>query len=264
MKENDLIFGLMASFDKEAYTFDDLRHLTAPFDLSAPSLRTNLSRMVSAKLIQSERVGRRAYYRFADKGRRISANVSHGFTALQWDGWDGAYWGVIFSVPEACGENRHTIRKKLSKYRFACLTPGFWIRPLYPDEDIPRLFQNILSTGFCQLIRFYNYEELPAEQASAMWNLQEVNRGFFSGLALLDQAEKSLDALSPEQALVQKMYVGDAVVNRIFDDPLLPPRFLPPDWQGQTIRRRFSHFDRLATKRSKPYWEIIFNKEGAQ
>ena len=232
MKENDLIFGLMASFEKEAYTFDDLRYLTAPFDLSMPSLRTNLSRMVSAKLILSDRVGRRAFYRFSDKGRRISANVSHGFTALRWEGWDGAYWGVIFSVPEASGENRHTIRKKLSKYRFACLTPGFWIRPLYPDEDIPRLFQNILSTGFCRLIRFYNHEEFSTEQASAMWNLREVNRRFFSGLALMDQSEKELDTLSPEQALVEKMYVGDAVVNRIFGRPAATAPFFTPGLAG--------------------------------
>ncbi len=263
MKDGELIFGLMASLDKESYSFADLRYLTAPFHMSAPSLRTNLSRMSAVNLIQSSRKGRAACYCFADKGLRIKANVMHGFTPLNWNGWDGAFWGVIFSVPNAQGEARHTIRKKLTKYRFACLSPGFWIRPLHPNEKIPDVFRNILATGFCRLIRFYHHEPFTAEQASVLWNLEEVNRGFLSGISMLDKAEPELDTLSPKQAFAAKMTVGDALVNIISNDPMLPPPYLPAGWQGETIRERFWRFDSLATGRSKPYWEKIFEEEDA-
>lgn len=263
MKDSDLIFGLMASFEKEEYAFDDLRHLTDPFNVSESSLRTCLSRMSAAKLIQSRRTGRNAYYRFGEKGRRISANVSHGFRSLDWDVWDGAYWGVTFSVPEEYGETRHYIRKKLTAYRFACLNPGLWIRPAHPGERIPELLGSILSSGFCRLIRFFNHTEFTADEVSTMWNLGGVNQRFSLGLSLLNQNEQRLQTLSPRQALVKKMIVGEKLVNIIFDDPMLPPAFLPPDWQGKTIRKRFDHFDSLATARSKSYWERIYLKEDA-
>jgi DNA-binding transcriptional regulator PaaX len=262
MKDGDLIFGLMASFNKEAFSFDDLRHLAAPFNVSAPSLRTNLSRMAAAKLVQPIRVGRSASYRFGERGLRIARNVSHGFRMLDWNGWDGAYWGVTYSVPEEYAESRHSIRKKLSLYRFACLNPGLWIRPAHPSERIPEILDGILSSGFCRLIRFYPHEEFSPEQAAALWNLGAVNARFGEGLSLLDQSERMLPTLSPQLALVERMTVGDTLVSIIFDDPMLPPKFLPPDWHGDSIRQRFSRFDSLALKQSKPYWEQII-KEGS-
>ena len=263
MKDSDLIFGLMASLGKDAYSFDDLAWLTAPFSVSISSLRTNLSRMSAAGVIAVDRAGRNAFYRFADKGRRISRNVSKGFRTPDWSAWDGAYWGVIFSVPEAHGEARHSIRKKLTKYHFVCLNPGFWIRPVHPDERIPEILAGILSSGYCRLIRFHNHMEFSAEQAAALWNLREVDRGFTSGLSLLDEGFEKLPRLTPSQALVEKMTVGDAVVNFLFADPLVPPQFLPALWQGDSIRTQFKRFDELATLGSKPYWKHIFEKESA-
>ena len=263
MKDSDLIFGLMASLDKNVYTYGDLRYLTEPFGVSETSLRSNLSRMASAGLIQSDRQGRNAYYRFARKGQRISANVSSGFRALQWDGWTGEYWGVIFSVPDAKSENRHSIRKKLTKYRFACLNPGFWIRPLHPEEAIPEILNNILTSGFCRLIRFANHSEFTVEEINAMWNLQEINKHFQDGLRLLAESFDSLSIASPQQAFVLKMTVGNDLVQLIFDDPMLPPDFLPSDWQGDSIREQFQRFDNLATARSKPFWENILIQEDA-
>jgi len=261
MKDSDLIFGLMASFDKKVYSFDDLRHLTAPFYVSVPSLRTCLSRMSAAKVIRVEKDGRKAYYSFADKGRRISVNVARGFQTPDWTGWDGEYWGVSFSVPEAHGEIRHYIRKKLTNYRFACLNPGFWIRPAHPEERMPEILGSILSSGYCRLIRFRNHRELTPGQAAALWNLRKINRDFRTGLTLLDSGMGKLDSIPPQQALVDKMTVGDTIVNILFSDPLLPPLFLPADWQGEAIRKTFLRFDALATEQSKPYWITIFRQE---
>lgn len=263
MKDSDLIYGLMASFHKPSYTFSDLLHLTAPFAMPAAILRTNLARMAAAKLILSERTGRNAYYRFADKGRRIGANVSRAFHTPDWSAWNGAFWGMIFSVPEAHGEQRHSIRKKLTKYRFACMNPGFWIRPALPDENIPEVFTALLTSGYCRLIRFFHHTEFTPEQAETLWNLSVINRDFAAGLSLLQESQRRLASLSPERALVEKMTAGDTVVNILFSDPLLPAAYLPPDWKGDALRDAFLRFDALATERSKPYWEQIYNsREG--
>ena len=262
MKDGDLIFGLMASFGKELFSFDELRHLAAPFHVSASSMRVNLSRMAAAKLVQSVRAGRNARYRFGEKGLKIARNVRCGLRTPDWSGWDGAYWGVAFSVPEENAEVRHSIRKKLTLYRFACLNPGLWIRPLHPDERIPEVLDGILSNGFCRLIRFFPHVAFTPEQMSALWPLAAVNTRFAEGLTLLEQSEQTLGALSPEQALVERMTVGDTLVGIIFGDPILPPPFLPYGWLGDEVRQRFSRFDSLALAQSKPYWVQIV-KEGS-
>ena len=225
MKDSELIFGLMASFSKQAYSFDDLIHLTSPFHVSIPSLRTNLSRMSAANTITAVKKGKKAYYSFTNTGRRISENVSLGFHTPDWNGWNGEYWGVVFSVPQEHSEYRHTIRKILSKYRFACLNAGFWIRPINPQERIPERLESILSSGYCRLIKFHNQTEFTVEQAAALWNTEEINRDFIAGLQLLQTKLKSLYTLSAKQALVEKMTTGDTIVNILFSDPLLPRSF---------------------------------------
>jgi len=261
MNVSDLVFGLMASQSKQEYSFEDLRWLTAPFQVTEATLRTNLSRMTANGVIQTSHQGRMAFYSFGDKGQRIRSNVAHGFVALDWSGWDGTYWGVIFSVPDTHGEERHYIRKKLTKYRFALLNPGFWIRPCHPSESIPQTLHTLLSSGYCRLIRFSNHSEFTAEQMIRMWNLRAVNRQFIKVLALIEESEKKLPFLSADQALAERMNVGNTAIQTIFNDPMLPPQFLPQNWQGDHIRKQYRRFDSLAAACSKPYWEKIYQKE---
>ncbi len=263
MKVTDLVFGLIASQQKECYTFDDLCYLAAPFAVSPATLRTNLARMVSAQTLSVHRIGRKALYSFGDRGLRIKANILHGFTALDWKDWDRTYWGVVFSVPEAHGENRHAIRRKLAKYRFACLNPGLWVRPLHPAESIPETFGSMLASGYCRLIRFTNHAEFSPEQMSFMWNLQDINRAFAQGISMMEQSTRKLYILTPSMALVEKMTVGDTLVKTISRDPMLPPEFLPPDWKGYEIRHKFTQFDQMATQYSKPYCKSIEREEDA-
>lgn len=261
MKVADLVFGLMASHGKERYSFDDLRYLAAPFGVAEAGLRTNLARMAATGVLETVREGRKAFYRFGGKGRRIAENILRGFQSISWDGWDRAYWGVAFSVPDSHADIRHYIRKKLTKYRFACMNPGLWIRPAHPAEAIPDTFSNILSSGYCRLISFANYTEFTPEEMRRMWSLGTVNDGMIRAIALLDTAQARLPFLSPEAALVEKMTVGDAAVNALFLDPMLPPEFLPDGWAGDDLREKFLHFDRAATAQSKPYWEKITTEE---
>lgn len=63
---------------------------------------------------------------------------------------------------------------------------------------------------------------------------------------------------NPKESLIGKMEIGNLVVPILFKDPLLPDRFLPKDWHGDKLRQQFREWDRMATEKSKPYWEKIF------
>lgn len=61
-----------------------------------------------------------------------------------------------------------------------------------------------------------------------------------------------------EQALVEKMVVGDEIVNILFKDPLLPEVFLPEEWKGKELRQGFIEWDNEVTNISRPYFWRIF------
>ncbi|MEW5817154.1 MAG: hypothetical protein AB1798_17385 [Spirochaetota bacterium] len=67
MKEGDLVIGLMAAFGKDEYSVEQLLCLTAPFGVSALSVRTNLSRLLKREVLVSRREGRAAFYSFGNK-----------------------------------------------------------------------------------------------------------------------------------------------------------------------------------------------------
>lgn len=258
MKESDLIFGLMAALNKEEFSVADFLHLLAPFQISESCLRTNLSRMGKERVIESRREGRKSFYRFADRGARTRSNVAFSFRTLDWSGWDRSWWGILFSVPDIKKAERHRIRKKLLAYRFVSWYPGFWIRPFHAAERIEQVMQSLFQSPHCQAIRFHPVREFTQAEVATLWRLEQVEAECRRGLTLLTQKRVELVSWSPEQALVEKMEVGGAVIPILFQDPLLPEEYLPADWNMEALRKSFFQWDRDVTDASKPYWEEIF------
>lgn len=258
MKDSELLFGLMASFNKTEYSIGDFNHLIKPFNVTEISLRTNLSRMKKKKLIQPRKDGKKVYYSFGKKGSRIKKNVAMGFSKLDWDSWDKKWWGIIFSFPRDDKEQRYKVRKKLSLYRFASLFPGFWIRPFHPDEKIEKKLQDIFNDKYCKAIKFNHYKELSKDEVNKLWDLNNINKEFKNGLELIYEKKKELNNITPEKALFEKMSIGDQLVKKLFLDPLLPDIFLSDNWRGDELKKEFFVLDKKLTEISKPYWHLIF------
>gem|GEM_PF-5427086 len=85
----------------------------------------------------------------------------------------------------------------------------------------------MLRSDYCRLIRFYNHNEFSPDQVNRMWNLDAVNKELMDGIVLMEQSTQKLKTFSPPMVLVEKMTVGNTIVNTIFRDPMLPPQFLP-------------------------------------
>ena len=50
---------------------------------------------------------------------------------------------------------------------------------------------------------------------------------------------------SPKYALQEKMYTGGIIVDLLFKDPLLPDIFLPKDWKGDELKKKFKIWDKI-------------------
>jgi DNA-binding transcriptional regulator PaaX len=258
MKESDLIFGIMASFARKAYTVTQLKYLLKPFAIGESCLRTTLSRLKQKNMVTSWKQGKKAAYAIFGKGNKIRKSVAHSFHSLDWQTWDQSFWGVVFSVPDQLKAQRYSIRKNLIAYRFARQAKGFWIRPYHPKEAF---LLDILAEKHCHVFRFHNLKDVPPDRLKKLWRTEELNRSFNHALQVLAKKENELTRYSPEQALVQKMQVGGRMIDIIFQDPLLPAIYLPGDWKADELRHAFFTWDNKVTEIAKPYWGKIIKEE---
>ena len=261
MTDSDLIFGLMASFNKKEYSIGDLIHLIKPFNVTENSLRTNLSRMKANLILDSYKIDKTVYYKFNTRGKKMNAIANLSFSPPIWDGWNNDWYGVLFTVNEQKKEIRYQLRKRLIAYRFAPQYPGFWIRPAHQVENDKYKFEKTFDTNHSKLIQF-NFTKIPDnKEIQSIWNLHNINKEYMKGIQQINNTSNTILNINPIDALKTKMYLGYEVVKLIFKNPFLPPRFLPADWKGDELRRKFFELDKKLTEISKPYWIKILTNQ---
>ncbi len=251
MNDTELIYAFLASLSAAELNASQLSALAAPFGMTETNLRSSLSRMHARGLIEIRKGGRAAFYRLAERGKRIGANVSLHFRDPDWSGWDGTFWAAAFSLPDSRG--RYRLQKKLHAYGFRPLYAGLWIRPLNPAEPIPSVFQEHLDKGDMDMFRCSFERELTAERISALYGLREIGAALKGALRAARQSAASASLHSPDAAFVERMNLGDGLVNAMARDPLLPPALLPAGWPAAELRRAFKKWIETYSKRSMPF-----------
>jgi len=259
MKQSELIFGIMANFNKNEYSISELNYLVSPFGITESCLRTNLSRMIKKGLFQSRHKGKKALYSFSTKGAAIRSNMAAGFRSLDWSDWDQSWWGVLFSIPDSRKKERYPIRRKLVSYRFAPLYPGFWIRPLNRAEKNEIHLKKISLKENCKTISFKYHTGISKEEISGLWKLTAVNESFEKGLAIINKQKRKMSTCSPKEAFIDHMEAGNELVAILSKDPLLPEIYLPEEWKGSELKEAFGWWNEAISDISRPYWQKIFN-----
>lgn len=261
MKETDLLFGIMVSLAWKEYSVKGLLQLTKPFGLSESSLRTALSRMLKKGLVKKRKVGKSAFYSFANEGMKIGENIAETFSNPDWHDWKGEWWELVFSVPADESPERYPIRKTLKENRFGMLYPGVWIRPHQPDKNIIHRFQRPIASGYCKMSVSRFIPELTAQDAASIWDLKHINKQFFETLNTIKDSISYIKNATSEQAFIEKFKVGDGFVKTLNLDPLLPEALLPHDWTGYSLKTCFNDWNTIIAEKSKPFIEKMAREE---
>lgn len=234
-----------------------LLYLCRPFSISETNIRTYLSRGISNRYFSVRKEGRSAYYSLGEKMTSIASNVAWSFKLPDWSNWDKSWWGITFSIPEKEKPLRHKIRKKLTYYRFAPLSGGFWIRPYNQDERMEDIFNSVRQNINCRMMHFSYLDDFSADDAAKLWNLKEINTGFKNGIRLIENHQKNFEAMNPEDAFRLRIELGNTIIPQLALDPLLPEMLLPENWYGREIREGYFQFDKELKEKSKLYWKNL-------
>jgi phenylacetic acid degradation operon negative regulatory protein len=260
----DLVFTLFGDYllarEKPVWV-GSLIVLLGRLGLAEPATRTALSRMTKRGWLVASRRGSRGYYSLTARGRRLleegRERIYHPPRHPQ---WDGSWYLVAYSIPEARRALRDRLRAKLLWLGCGPLTNGLWITPHDPRAEVTEIARQLRVTRHVEVFRaehlgFSSTTELVAQ----CWDLPAINRRYrqfrdrwSAQLTHCRQCRQaSVDAVggracrpctSPEDCFVRRFELVHEYRAFPAIDPFLPAALLPEDWLGDAAAEVFETY----------------------
>jgi phenylacetic acid degradation operon negative regulatory protein len=155
--------------------------------------------------------------------------------------WDGQWRLVLFDVPTGQDTQRQQLRRYLWEKGFGYLQNSVWITPDPLMEE-----RQILGGGKINVESLLLLEARPcagesdAEIVAGAWDFDRINRRYIGHLKILEERPESpLWSETAAKVLLRWATAErDAWTEAVTNDPLLPGRLLPAEYQGQRAWRR--------------------------
>lgn len=224
-----------------------LVRLLAPLGISAPAVRTAVSRMASQGWLIGVRLPEGAGYRLTPRGTRRLRQAAARIYARAAPTWDGR-WHVVVVARIDERARRDRLRSALGYLGYARLDGATWISPRQSAELESLLFAEQVPTE-----RFHaSYDGDPRELAARAWDIDGLGRTY---QRWLDQAGGLADLAVPvadggpddgraydsradhdgcrdEEIFAARSEFVHGWRKFLFIDPGLPAELLPAGWPG--------------------------------
>jgi phenylacetic acid degradation operon negative regulatory protein len=256
-----MLFDLFGDFAIEAGRPGTIRlraivRLADDLGVTEVSARAAAARMVQDGWLAAQRHGRESLYALTPRGRQLVEDGRQRIFSAEPDhAWDGTWYLVALSVPEARREVRDRLRKELTWLGFGSPSAGLYLSPRDHRPAIERLLDELEAAAYVQI---YSATALrpadPRELVSRAWTgLEDVNRRYAQFLNCFareferTRADLEGGRLKPAQAFRTRFSLASQFRRCLFADPELPAELLPAAWWGGPARRLFLEYHALVT-----------------
>lgn len=206
----------------------------ATLGISEAAARSTVLRLKKKGVLESQRLGRCAFYWLTDAGMRQLNVGGFRFSLPSEKAWDGKWTIVVYSIPEEQRGLRDALRGSLKWWGFGNLAPGTWIstRVLLPEIE-----SDLRELGVWEYVSVFRSEHLGPGEPSAIVTkafpeLATLGAGYRDYIAKAKAVLQGLDAglLDDEACFATRMHNLWEIYTVAKDDPILPPALLPEDW----------------------------------
>lgn len=218
-----------------------LVRILAPLEVTAPAVRTAISRMVRQGWLVPVRLGGGRGYALTDRARHRLDEAAARIYRTRDTTWAGT-WDLVVVEPVTDRSARERVRSGLSFLGYAALTDSTWISP-FPSPGL----EDLLQTEGARASRFEARDGDPRERAARAWDLEAIGAAYAAWRAeaekLVSEAarvEGGTPADADERAFVVRSQLVHEWRKFLFDDPGLPAELLPVDWPGLPAARLFT------------------------
>lgn len=219
-----------------------LVRLLAPLHISAPAVRTAVSRMARQGWLVSVRLPGGAGYRLTP--RAVSRLRQAGDRIYRRDAppWDGRWHMVVVErIPDRA--RRERLRSALRYLGYACVDGSAWISP-HPSVELDAL----LAAERVRAERFHaDYDGDTRGLAARAWDIDGLASAYTEWLGRAGEMVRSRGQDQPDEMVFA---IRSELVHEwrkfLFVDPALPAELLPDRWPGIQAAELFrAEADRL-------------------
>jgi phenylacetic acid degradation operon negative regulatory protein len=265
-----MLFDLYAGFAVEdgrggVMRLGALVRLATGLGVNEMAVRSAKARMVQEGWLRVERVGRESAYALTERGQQEVVRGRQRLLSEPDAWWNGVWYVVALSVPEARRDVRDRLRKELLWLGFGSPSSSLYVSTHDYREDAVRLARDAEALEYVQVYQAEAFwPEDPRRLVERAWdNLAEVNRRY----------EQFLDTFAPQLARVRAQSKADGLDGRdafslrfslasqfracLGDDPDLPLDLLPAAWNGVAARLLFREFYSLVSPAALQYFDTV-------
>lgn len=236
------VYGLYARDTDGWMSVASLIQLLADLDVEAPTVRSCVSRLKRAGLLEAQSVSGAAGYRISPETERILRDGDPRIFSARRATVDEGWVLVVFSVPESERARRHTLRTQLTRLGFGSVSAGVWIAPGHVHDEAESMLARHGLRSYADLFRADylsaggggDAEELAAKVRS-WWDTDRLQRLYVEFLAAHRPVAGLIASGAPvtdRQAFATYIGVLTDWRRLVYLDPGVARELLPGEWSG--------------------------------
>jgi phenylacetic acid degradation operon negative regulatory protein len=214
-----------------------LVRLLAPLGITAPAVRTAISRMVRQGWLSPVALGTGPGYELTDRARQRLDDAAVRIYRTTQPSWAGA-WDLLVVDPLPTRAARERVRSGLGFLGYAALSDSTWISPALSPEAA-----GLLAAEGAGFARFRAADDDPVHRAASAWDLASLAEEYraWNRLAreLVRRPPCGTGAGADERAFAVRSTLVHEWRKFLFRDPGLPAELLPAGWPGHAAARFF-------------------------
>ncbi|WP_406415545.1 PaaX family transcriptional regulator [Streptomyces sp. NBC_00873] len=231
------IYGLYSRATDGWMSVASLVHLLADLGVDESAVRSSVSRLKRAGMLESEAMAAAAGYRLSDQARRMLRDGDQRIFSARRATLDEGWVLVVFSVPESERAKRHTLRTQLTRLGFGAASPGVWIAPGHVHDEVEDVLARLELRSYADLFRADYLAVTPdlPTKVRRWWDTERLQDLYLQFLAvhrpvteLLAQGGPATDA----EAFTAHIRVLTDWRRLVYLDPGVARELLPAKWSG--------------------------------
>ncbi|MBI2979339.1 MAG: phenylacetic acid degradation operon negative regulatory protein PaaX [Chloroflexi bacterium] len=242
--------------------------LMANFGLSQQSIRSAVSRMCRAGLLQVRHQGAKSYYSLTKDGFGLLDKGAQRIFKRDRNHWNGRWSIVVYFIPEERRQARDQLRQELTWIGYGPLSEATWISPHDLTSEVEEIAKKLQIVDCVQIFQaqhqgFSNSSGI----LSRCWNLNRIHKKYADFIAeyhpRLQEHLRHLqtgETIEPGKYFVERFQLIDDYRRLPFFDPDLPKELLPEDWLRSQAGALFDDYYNLLTEKAVAYFNLVLEE----
>ncbi|MER5362529.1 PaaX family transcriptional regulator C-terminal domain-containing protein [Streptomyces sp. NPDC002785] len=254
------VYGLYARDTHGWMSVASLIQLLADLGVEGPTVRSSVSRLKRAGLLEAESVSGAAGYRISPETERILRDGDPRIFAARRATADEGWVLVVFSVPESERAKRHTLRTQLTRLGFGSVSAGVWIAPGHVHDEAEDMLARHGLRSYADLFRA-DYLSVGggkdgsgdlAAKVRSWWDTARLQQLYAEFLAVHRPVAERIASGGPvtdREAFTTYIRVLTDWRRLVYLDPGVARELLPAGWSGAEASELF---DELHARLARP------------